>query len=261
MKVTAFVGSARNKSTYQAALQFIENLKKSGNIDSEIVKLSDYNLEICRGCKNCFEKGEEFCPFKDDRDILIDKMKSSDGVVVATPNYSFDMSGLTKVFLDRLGYVFHRPEFFGKTFTGIVVQGIYRGEKIAQYFNFIGKGLGFKVVKSTCLTILDPMTEKEQKKIERTLAMQSRQFHSSLVGNVNPVPGLFDLMIFRMSRSSMHVMLEESTKDFAFYRKMGWFESDYYYPVHLNMLKKGAGKLMDRYFTSYYSKKMEKLRS
>ncbi len=124
MKVTAFVGSARKKHTYNAAEKFLENLRKNGNVETEIVALSDYRLETCRGCLLCLNKGEEFCPLKDDWDELIAKILESDGIVLASPNYSFQVSGLMKVFLDRLGFVFHRPRFFGKTFTSIVVQGI-----------------------------------------------------------------------------------------------------------------------------------------
>ena len=128
MKVTAFVGSARKKHTYNATEQFLQNLQSLGDIEYEIVSLSDYRLEVCKGCKLCFEKGEEFCPLKDDRDILFNKMNNSDGIIFASPNYSFNVSGLMKIFLDRLGFIFHRPRFFGKAFTSIVVQGFYRGE-------------------------------------------------------------------------------------------------------------------------------------
>jgi multimeric flavodoxin WrbA len=62
-------------------------------------------------------KGEEFCPLKDDRDVMIEKMTASDGVVFATPNYSFQVSALMKIFLDRLGFVFHRPRFFDSIAT------------------------------------------------------------------------------------------------------------------------------------------------
>ncbi len=121
---------------------------------------------MCRGCKNCFRKGEEFCPLKDDRDVLIEKMMTSDGVVFATPNYSYQVSAIMKMFLDRLGFVFHRPRFFGKTFTSIVAQGIYGGSKIVKYLDFVGMGLGFNVVKGSCTTALDPMSEKERGKID-----------------------------------------------------------------------------------------------
>ena len=59
-----------------------------------------------------------------------------------------------KVFLDRFGFLFHRPRYFGKTFTSIVAQGVYGGNKIVKYFNFIGKALGFNVVKGSCIKIL-----------------------------------------------------------------------------------------------------------
>jgi len=42
-----------------------------GDIEVEIVRLSDYRLGICRGCRLCLDKGEEKCPHKDDRDVLI----------------------------------------------------------------------------------------------------------------------------------------------------------------------------------------------
>jgi multimeric flavodoxin WrbA len=144
-KVTAFVGSPRKKHTHDAVCRFLEHLKALGDVECEIVALSDYRLEACRGCKLCFEKGEEACPLKDDRDALIAKMVASDGVVFASPNYSFNVSAIMKTFLDRLGFVFHRPRFHGKAFTGIVVQGIYGGAKIEKYLASAGGGLGFHV--------------------------------------------------------------------------------------------------------------------
>jgi multimeric flavodoxin WrbA len=54
-------------------------------------------LQRCRGCKLCLDKGEEFCAFKDDRDLLIEKMMTSDGVDFASPNYSFQVSAFMQV--------------------------------------------------------------------------------------------------------------------------------------------------------------------
>ena len=63
-KVTAFVGSARKGHTYDAVVQFLGNLQSMGDIEYEIVRLSDYRLGPCRGCRLCFDKGEERCPHK-----------------------------------------------------------------------------------------------------------------------------------------------------------------------------------------------------
>jgi multimeric flavodoxin WrbA len=42
MKVTAFVGSARKKHTYNATEKFLQKLQSLGDIEYEIVLLSDY---------------------------------------------------------------------------------------------------------------------------------------------------------------------------------------------------------------------------
>jgi multimeric flavodoxin WrbA len=244
-KVTAFVGSARKKHTYGAVVQFLSNLQSMGDIEYEIVHLSDYRLETCKGCKVCIDKGEEYCPLKDDRDVLIEKMMASDGVVFASPNYSFQVSGLMKVFLDRLGFAFHRPRFFGKTFTSIVAQGIYGGDKIVDYLDFVGNGLGFNTVKGSCITTLEPMTEKQQRKTDKVLAAQAGRYSARLEKPGYPAPTLFKLMIFRMSRTSMRLELDDSFRDYTYYAEKGWFDADYYYPTRLGMLKKGAGKLFD----------------
>jgi multimeric flavodoxin WrbA len=244
-KITAFVGSARKQHTYNAVREFLKSLQSLGDIEYEIVHLSDCTLEICRGCKLCLDRGEELCPFKDDRDMLIGKMLNSDGVVFASPNYSFQVSAIMKKFLDRLGFVFHRPRFFGKAFTSIVVQGIYGGPKIVEYLDFVGNGLGFSVVKGSCLLSLEPMTEVTRRKNSSILEAQARKFHDMLLRPAYPVPTLFKLMIFRMSRTALAKMLNETYRDYTYYRDKGWFESEYFYPTRLNVFKRVAGNLFD----------------
>jgi len=244
-KVTAFVGSARKKHTYGAVRQFLDNLQSLGEVESEIVVLRDYQIGTCRGCKLCFMKGEEFCSLKDDRDALIEKMMSSAGVVFACPNYSFQVSAQLKIFLDRLGFVFHRPRFFGRAFTSIVTQGFYGGGKIVSYLDFVGKGLGFNTVKGVSFTALEPMTTREKQKMDRTLVEQSRRFHEILMKPLYPVPTFFRLMAFRGGRMNVRLECAESDRDYTYYKEKGWLESDYFYPVRLGVLKKAAGRLFD----------------
>jgi multimeric flavodoxin WrbA len=244
-KVTAFVGAARKKFTYDAVSQFLDSLKPLGDVETEIVRLSDYRLGTCRGCKVCFMKGEAFCPLKDDRDVLIEKMMASDGVVFATPNYSFHVSALLKIFLDRLGFVFHRPRFFGKTFTSIIAQGFYGGDKIERYLDFVGEGLGFNTVKGMVFTALEPMTEKEKKKQDKALAEISRRFTERLMKPAYPAPTYFWLMAFRGSRASVRWELGENDCDYVYYKDKGWLTSEYFYPVRLGPIKKLTGRFID----------------
>lgn len=244
-RVTAFIGTARKKSTYGAVREFLDRLEALGGVECEIVALTDYRIETCRGCRLCLDKGEEFCPLKDDRDVLIEKMMASDGVVFASPNYSFQVSAIMKTFLDRLGFLFHRPRLHSRTFTSIVAQGIYGGRKIVKYLSFVGGALGFDVVKGNCFTAFDPMTEKERQKRDKALAKQSKGFHEQLSKPGNRVPTLFELMIFRMGRTSIRITLDESLRDYTYYSEHGWFESDYWYPTRLGVLKRSAGSLFD----------------
>lgn len=244
-KVTAFVGTARRQHTHDAVQRFLENVKSHGGVEYGIVALTSHRLEMCRGCESCFRRGEEFCPLKDDRDALIGMMAASDGVVFATPDDSYQVSATMKASLDRLGFVFHRPRFFGKTFTSTVAQGISGGAKMVMYLDSVGMGLGFDVVEGSCTTALDPMNEKERRTIDRIVAAHGRRSHAGLSRPRYPVPALIRLCGFRAARTSMRVMLDESARDFTYYRDKGWFEADYFHPTRAGVLEKATGSLVD----------------
>ena len=254
-KVTVFIGSPRKQATYRAVQEFEKNVKSFAEIDFEYVFFKDYHLEYCRGCKLCFEKGEEFCPSKDDRDLLIEKIYKSDGVIFATPNYSFQVSAPMKNFLDRLAFVFHRPRFFGKTFTTIVTQGIFGGGAIVKYLENMGENLGFHVAKGCCLRTLEPSTELQQKKNSQEIKKASIRFYRELMRQTMPTPTFFRLMLFRMSRISIMTILDEKYRDYLYYKENGWFESDYYYDVSLGFIKKLTGR-----FFEFLGKRMVKAR-
>ena len=252
--VTAFVGSARKQGvTYRATRQFLDDLQSFGDVQSEIVFLSEYDIGLCRGCKACFIRGEELCPLHDDRDLLIEKMTRSDGVVLASPVYSFQVSAHMKAFLDRLGFALHRPRFHGRACTSIVVEGIYGGRDVVKYLDFVGGGLGFNVVKGSRIvcrknpdTAHEPMIEAERRRMDETLARHARRFHEQLTSRAYPEPTILQLFGFRMARTSIKLELADDRRDHAYYRDHGWFDSDYYYPTKLGPLKRAAGAAFDR---------------
>ena len=223
--------------------EFEKNLKQYGDIVFEYVFLNDYHLEFCRGCKVCFDKGEEYCPLKDDRDVLLEKMENSDGVIFATPNYAFQLSARLKNLFDRTAFIDHRPKFFGKTCTAIVTQGIGKGGDILKYLNFTGENLGFHVSKGCCINTLEPMTELQQKKLVQKVKEASSRFYKELL-RPTPPPSFFRLMMFRMSRPLIK-SAGEKYRDYHHYKEKGWFESDYYYPTSLGFIKRLAGYLFD----------------
>jgi len=244
-KITIFMGSPRKETTYQAVQELVDNLKSYGEIDWEYVFLKDYNLKNCQGCLLCFDKGEEFCPLKDERDLLLEKINNSDGVIFATPNYSLQVTALMKNFLDRLAFIFHRPRFFGKAFTTIVTQGIYGGTSIVKYLENLAGYWGFNVAKGCCLTGSIPRTALQQEKISREIKKTSARFYKNLMCSRLPTPSFFRLMMFRIMRTSYRRLLNETFRDYRYFKEKGWFESAYYYDVSLGFTKKLAGRFFD----------------
>jgi multimeric flavodoxin WrbA len=243
--VTAFVGSARKRHTYGAVTRFLELLRAGGDMDTELVMLSEHHLGACTGCRLCMDFGEERCPLKDDFDVLFAKIMASDGVVFASPVYSFQVSALMKNFLERMGFALHRPRFFGKTYASIVIEAIYGGRDTGKYLDFVANGLGFNVVKGGRIASLEPMTEKITRKNEAALAALSARYLRQLRQPAYPVPSLLKLLVFRMGRTSIHQMLDEKFRDFRYYRDAGWFTSDYFYPTTLGPVKRLAGSTFD----------------
>lgn len=89
------------------------------------------------------------------------------------------------------------------------------------------------------------MTEKEKLKMDSTLEEHSRRFYQRLMRAPFPAPTFFKLWAFRMGRTCVRLTLDESNRDYTYYRDNGWLQSDYYYPVRLGMLKKAAGSFFD----------------
>lgn len=243
-KIVCFIGSDQKKGTYGGIQTFEKILKELKKIEFEYVFLKKYHLEFCSGCKNCFDKGEDLCPHKDDRDILIQKMEDADGIIFAVPNYAFDVSACTKNFLDRIAFILHRPRFFNKSFTVVVSQGVFGGNQIRKYLQNIGNILGFEVIQGTCIKTIEPMTSKQHKKNDKKIKKVARRFNQHLNRKRPLVPSIYKLMMFRMHRSSIK-SLGEQFYDYQYCKEIGWFKSDYYYEVHLNPIKKILGYVFD----------------
>jgi len=80
MKILAICGSPRKGNTYSVLNSIVKNYP---DIDFKILELSKIKFELCRGCYICVKRGEDKCPIKDDRDMIIKEMLDADGLVLA----------------------------------------------------------------------------------------------------------------------------------------------------------------------------------
>ena len=105
MNVLVISGSRNPEGqTAQAANALIEGIGDGGG-KAEIIFLPPMRIERCRQCEDdgwgiCRSEGR--CIIEDDLASLVEKIKSADAVVFATPVYFSDLSESLKAFLDRL---------------------------------------------------------------------------------------------------------------------------------------------------------------
>ena len=110
-KILLINGSGRKKTTY-TLLKSIEEILKSESYQTEIINLCEYKIDFCKGCEYCVLKDK--CLTKDDCDKIMQKIIDCDGLVIGSPVYLNNMSGILKSFLDRTCSWFHRTPVYQK---------------------------------------------------------------------------------------------------------------------------------------------------
>lgn len=254
MRIIAIMGNVRKNGQTRRIMEIVrKQLNQYKDIELEFIDLRELDIQLCRGCAVCIENGEDYCPLKDDYQIVLHKIEAADGVIFATPNYALQVTHLLKNYLDRSAYILHRPAFFGKVFTSIVTQGAYGGKTINKYLDNIAKMMGGLLVKGCTITVPDGAafnndvwTDKEIRRVENQIQPLVKKVIQKLNGDRYPKPTLFKLLIFRFSRAS-HKYSNHENKDVQYFKERGWLESEYYYDTKLNIFKTSVGKLIDLY--------------
>lgn len=103
MKILAIQGSPRPKASNTEILlqEFLKGARTQG-AETETVYLKEKEIHFCVGCYTCWAKTPGVCVFKDDMPELLEKVRSCDILVYATPLYNFNMTSLLKAFQERL---------------------------------------------------------------------------------------------------------------------------------------------------------------
>lgn len=103
MKVLGFVGSPRKKGNSDVmADTFLEGASSAGS-ETKKFFIADHNINQCQGCfRNCMIKpGFRCAAFRDDMDMLLEEMASSDLMLFASPLYCSTYPALMARFFER----------------------------------------------------------------------------------------------------------------------------------------------------------------
>lgn len=117
MKVLLINGSPHeNGTTYAAVSTVAESLNNNG-IETEIITVGNQNVTGCNACCACVKLGK--CVKDDIANVIIEKIQSSDGVVIGSPVYYASLNGTLKALLDRV--FFAKKSFAHKPAAAVAV--------------------------------------------------------------------------------------------------------------------------------------------
>lgn len=118
MNIIAIGGSPRRGNTEFTLRRFLSQAEEQGH-KTELVLLRERRVEHCTGCFLCDE--EMVCPLRDDMDMIMERMERCDLIVLASPNYFNNVTGIMKDFFDRLNPLYKKRALAGKKMISIGV--------------------------------------------------------------------------------------------------------------------------------------------
>jgi len=119
MNILAICGSPRKGNTefmLNTVLDEITDHKK------DLILLREKNIQNCTGCDLCYNEKKP-CYIDDDMREIIPKLLKADLIILGSPNYFSNVSGLMKTFMDRTDEVAKEHKLESKEAVIICVGG------------------------------------------------------------------------------------------------------------------------------------------
>ena len=227
-------------------------MKLLGDVEFEYLFLKDANLKMCLGCRACMERGEEFCPLKDDRAMIEEKMSAADAVIFASPTYVGNVTGLMKNFIDRFAYVCHRPRFFKKAMVLTTSGGGGAGFMLMSFAIPPGTW-GFDVVHKVGVVTHEHPEEyssAEKKAMEEAMNKKVDTAAKKLYGAIRDTrSGSSILSMAKFLYTKPYYQRREQTSvDHQYWKAHDWLEKNacYYIDPKAGMIKIGLAKLCSK---------------
>lgn len=246
MKIIVLMGSPRKKDSFALVKRIEEKIQAIGQSSFEYVTLRNENIEDCRGCDQCFRKGEAFCPIRDGLNDIRKKIEEADGVIFACPVYAHQITAPMKKIIDRLSWYFHRPVLFGK-FSIIVVTTASTGlHGVIDYLKLVVKGWGLRLLgiigvnSSWYFNGMKTFSPDYNAKINRKIDNAVSSIMSARNGKKKASPDFFSLAMFlAMREKAKHLECDR-----LFWESHGWFKARYYHDISLSLPKLAVYKAL-----------------
>jgi len=213
-------------------------------VEFETLFLADCDIRPCRGCRTCFDHGEERCPLTDDVPLVRSKMDAADALIVASPVYLDDVSGSIKNWMDRLAYLSHRPAMGGTCgFTLATVGGSLTGRTIRTMDGAL-LTWGFHLVGSLGLKMGALAAPDELPRYQPPAEKVADRLFDAVANGRALKPTFVSLMVFSIQQL-VWPGEPAGSHDRAYWETNGWLRPGctFYVPHHANPVKVALARL------------------
>ena len=119
MNIVAIVGSPRLKgNTNYLVDRALEEANRPG-IETEKIMLGEHDVRPCLGHDNCASL--DSCLQKDDAPMILERFRTADAVILATPVYYYNVSAQMKAFIDRNYFIYKHEQKYRARAVGLIV--------------------------------------------------------------------------------------------------------------------------------------------
>ena len=134
MIISIINGSPRSKGATGTILTEMNNyLGNKEDVTINYIDLSKLDMKFCTGCIHCYKTGT--CMIKDDDIERVAAMvKASDGIIIGSPTYGSNISGMLKNFIDRGHFILEQALRNKKGFA-LSTYGIADGHQVVKILN------------------------------------------------------------------------------------------------------------------------------
>lgn len=246
-------GSPRRENTWK----IVERVKNTLNdLDDTItfkeIDLINEDIPNCIGCYSCFINGEHTCPHSKIIQPIVHEMISCDGLIITSPVYALNVSGLIKNFIDHLAYFYHRPYFFEEKAMVIVTTAGAGHKKVGNYLDETLENWGYNERYKLCFVHSHDINGYLPLKTKEIIDKETVKFYSSIKNNSLSSPrmkALFQYNLWRAMANNEHIPLDNT-----YWVKNKLIEHEYYPKIPCSALKKLPIKLFYRLMLKFLSK-------
>jgi multimeric flavodoxin WrbA len=197
-------------------LEIADSLE-SQQIQVTVINLGDYQINDCKGCESCILETSQ-CFQKDDAPKILSQLVNADGIILASPVYMMNITGLLKSLIDKTASWMHRPPMVGKPMLSVATTA----------------GSGLKDVLDYLDQVALQWGQHPTGKIGRSYVDQSplsQTTVSNFVWHLNHPPSAYTLSLRQVMQYQVQKVLALKVLpiDREYWVERGWDKQPYYF--------------------------------